>query len=315
MSEDTISFQVNFKGNIIPVESWSLDNTIHELKEYLVESTGVPLEFQKLLYKSVLKDGKTFRECNFKSGIKVTLMGSSQEEIQVVKKADSKIIHQLSNKSRSKYAINPYKDVNRVEDLSGHDYTFHRIEVIENFPEPEKARNILERLRDDKGIRAIMKKHKWNVGTLQELSPSERTILGFNRNYGQLISLRLRTNDMEGFRHYPEIRKVLLHELTHNVWGEHDDNFHRLNRQLNKEVVNLDWTASGGNKISNGEFYNPPEEEKVDEKAWQGGSFILGGSSDRSKTLSKRELLAEAALIRLTKEEEELNEGCGSGKL
>jgi hypothetical protein len=33
-------------------------------------------------------------------------MGSSQEEIQVVKKADSKIIHQLSNKSRSKYAIN-----------------------------------------------------------------------------------------------------------------------------------------------------------------------------------------------------------------
>lgn len=81
-----------------------------------------------------------------------------------------------------------------------------------------------------------MKKHKWNVGTLQELSPSERTILGFNRNYGQLISLRLRTNDMEGFRHYPEIRKVLLHELTHNVWGEHDDNFHRLNRQLNKEV-------------------------------------------------------------------------------
>ncbi|PKC12238.1 hypothetical protein RhiirA5_353224, partial [Rhizophagus irregularis] len=69
MSEDKISFQVNFKGNIIPVESWSLDNTIHELKEYLVESTGVPLEFQKLLYKSVLKDGKTFRECNFKSGI------------------------------------------------------------------------------------------------------------------------------------------------------------------------------------------------------------------------------------------------------
>lgn len=47
-----VSFQVNFKGNIIPVESWSLDNTIHELKEYLVESTGVPLEFQKLLYKS-----------------------------------------------------------------------------------------------------------------------------------------------------------------------------------------------------------------------------------------------------------------------
>jgi hypothetical protein len=48
----SVSFKVNFKGNIIPVESWSLDSTIRELKEYLVENTGVPSEFQKLLYKS-----------------------------------------------------------------------------------------------------------------------------------------------------------------------------------------------------------------------------------------------------------------------
>jgi hypothetical protein len=81
-----------------------------------------------------------------------------------------------------------------------------------------------------------MKKHKWSVGILQELSPADATILGLNSNKGQSISLRLRTNDMEGFRHYPEIRKVLLHELAHNVWGPHDENFHRLNRQLNKEV-------------------------------------------------------------------------------
>ena len=74
----------------------------------------------------------------------------------------------------------------------------------------------------------------------------------------------------------------------------------------------MDWTASGGHKTSNEEFYNPPEEEKIDEKAWQGGTFILGGNSDRSKSLSKRELLAEAALIRLTKEEEELSKSCGS---
>lgn len=92
------------------------------------------------------------------------------------------------------------------------------------------------KLRDDRGIRAIMQKHKWKVGVLQELSPAERTILGYNQNAGQLISLRLRTDDMEGFRQYSEIRKVLLHELTHNVWGKHDDNFYQLNRQLNQEV-------------------------------------------------------------------------------
>jgi hypothetical protein len=74
-------------------------------------------------------------------------------------------------------------------------------------------------------------------------------------------------------------------------------------------LVELDWAASKGHKLSNDEFYNPPE---VDEKSWQGGTFVLGGNSDRSKLLSKRELLAEAALNRLTKEEEELSKNCGS---
>ncbi|CAG8456244.1 17783_t:CDS:2 [Funneliformis caledonium] len=297
MAQDTISFQVNYKGRIIPLESWSLDNTVHELKEFLAKSIGMPSEFQKLLYK-----------------------GSSPEDIQNIKLADSKVIHQPFNKSKSKFAINPYKDIrNKESTLSEHNYTFHNIQVIEQFPESGKARVLLEKLRDDNGIREIMKKYKWNVGTLRELSPVEKDILGFNKNRGELITLRLRTDDMEGFRHYPEIRRVLLHELVHNVWGDHDDNFHRLNRQLNKEVgkfffnilVELDWTASGGHKISNDEFYNAPEEEAIDEKSWQGGTFVLGGvGTDRR--LTKRELLAEATLMRLTKEEKELDDNCGS---
>ncbi|CAI2166124.1 17737_t:CDS:2 [Funneliformis geosporum] len=317
MAQDTISFQVNFKGRIIKLESWSLDNTIHELKEFLANNIGIPSEFQKLIY----KDTKTLRECNLKSGIKIMLMGSSPEDIQSIKLSDSKVIHQPSNKSKSKFAINPYKDIKRVNELTSSElnYTFHNIQVIEQFPEPGKARALLEKLRDDKGIRAIMKKYKWNVGNLREISPSEKDVLGYNKNGGELITLRLRTNDMEGFRHYPEIRRVLLHELVHNVWSDHDDNFHRLNRQLNKEVgkfffnilVELDWTASSGHKISNAEFYNAPEEEAIDEKSWQGGTFVLGGvGSDRR--LPKRELLAEATLLRLTKEEKELDDSCGS---
>lgn len=69
----------------------------------------------------------------------------------------------------------------------------------------------------DKGIVGIMKLHQWRVGSLIELSPAEKSILGYNRNKGQLIALRLRTDDLEGFRHYDAVRKVLLHELAHNV--------------------------------------------------------------------------------------------------
>ncbi|CAG8635343.1 4090_t:CDS:2 [Dentiscutata erythropus] len=295
MAEDLISFQVTFKGRTIQVENLTLSHTIRELKEHLAEETNIPVEFQKLFYKGLLNNDSTLLECKFKNGIKALLVGSSQQEIQTVNAADSKVIHQPS---KSKYAINPYKNI-RTENSLDNNYTFHKIEVIEHFPNPDQAFALLEKLRDDRGIRAIMSHYKWSVGILQELSPAEKTILGFNRNAGQLISLRLRTDNMQGFRHYPEIRRVLLHELTHNVWSEHDDNFHRLNRQLNKD-------------ISNEEFYNPPEEEEIDARSWEGGTYVLGGDPSRANAISRRELLAEAALIRLTKEEKELTEGCGS---
>ena len=177
-----------------------------------------------------------------------------------------------------------------------------------------------------------MEQHKWGVGELTELTPFEKTILGFNRNSGQLISIRLRTDDMSGFRHYDSIRKVLLHELTHNVWSEHDDNFHALNRQLNKEVVSLDWTAHGANTLSSGSsFYQPMDdddeyEDEITGVTWEGGSYRLGNGTGKksSKNSStsitaigdvtlQRELRAKAAAARLTKHEEhELDEGCGS---
>lgn len=96
-------------------------------------------------------------------------------------------------------------------------YTFGSIQVLPQFDQQDKARAVLERLKQDKGIIGIMKLHKWQVGSLIELSPAEKTILGYNRNKGELIALRLRTDDLEGFRHYDAVRKVLLHELVHNV--------------------------------------------------------------------------------------------------
>ncbi|RHZ69484.1 hypothetical protein Glove_283g40 [Diversispora epigaea] len=312
MSEDAINFHVTFRGTVIQIENWPIDSTVQKIKEYLEEKTQIPVDLQKLIYKETLKNDTTLRYNNFKSGIKVMLMGSSQQDIQKVKEIDSKIIHQPFE-SKSEYAINPYKNVKKIEEPLSSKYTFQNIKVIEHFPNSDKARELLMKLRDDRGIRGIMSKHQWKVGVLEELSPAEHTILGYNQNAGQLISIRLRTDDMEGFRQYSTIRRTLLHELSHNVWGEHDENFHRLNRQLNEEVVSLDWTASGGNKISNEEFYNPSEGTEINnDQSFEGGTFTLGGDPTRKRNMSMRELLAEAALIRLTNEEIELNEKCGS---
>ena len=70
-----------------------------------------------------------------------------------------------------------------------------------------------------------MQNHRFAVGTLTELAPHEQPhLLGLNVNAGEAIKLRLRTNDYEGFRTYKEVRRVLCHELTHNVWGDHNNN-------------------------------------------------------------------------------------------
>ncbi len=69
-----------------------------------------------------------------------------------------------------------------------------------------------------------MRKHEFSVGLLTELAPHEHPdLLGLNENAGQSIKLRIRTNAYDGFRLYKDVRKVLCHELTHNVWSNHDN--------------------------------------------------------------------------------------------
>jgi hypothetical protein len=164
-----------------------------------------------------------------------------------------------------------------------------------------------------------MAARKWSVGELLELTPFEATILGYNRNAGQLIALRLRTDDLSGFRHYDSVRKVLLHELTHNVWGDHDDNFHALNRQLNKDVVALDWSAHGAKSLGGGDYYEPEveDEDLENDVTYESGTYRLGAGSkstvDLNSLEARRQRMAQAAMSRLTKkEEQEMDEGCGS---
>lgn len=60
------------------------------------------------------------------------------------------------------------------------------------------------RLAVDPAVRAIMQRHKWSVGLLSEMPPEGKVgvspvcVLGVNINAGQEISLRLRTDDLQG---------------------------------------------------------------------------------------------------------------------
>lgn len=104
-------------------------------------------------------------------------------------------------------------------------YTFHKLIPLPHLPNPPAALEILQKLSDDLAIKHVMAQHKFSVGILTELAPHEHPqLLGLNVNAGETIKLRIRTNAYDGFRSYNEIRRVLCHELAHNVWGDHDEN-------------------------------------------------------------------------------------------
>ena len=128
----------------------------------------------------------------------------------------------------------------------GPSFKFHGTQALPHVPPGAKppvaaAQERLRELSTDPAILAIMKKHKWNVGLLREMPPegqvgvSASCLMGLNKNKGEEILLRLRTDDWQGLRPYDSVIPVLLHELTHNVHSDHDDDFKALCSQLGRE--------------------------------------------------------------------------------
>ncbi|OWM75421.1 hypothetical protein CDL15_Pgr021585 [Punica granatum] len=134
-------------------------------------------------------------------------------------------------------------------------------------PPASEALKRMHMLAADPGIIAIMNEHRWRVGIMTEMAPvgyvgvSPKCILGFNKNHGEEISLRLRTDDLKGFRKYESIKKTLLHELAHMVYSEHDANFYALDKQLNQEAASLDWTRSQSRTLNGPKSHNHYDDE------------------------------------------------------
>lgn len=204
----------------------------------------------------------SLQEVSIIEGKSIRMMGVSEDEVDKVlqnEKADLRIAGFDEEEKRLRQRM--LDRTNAPLKLPQGQYIFCdfrtlQIPGVELNPPASEALKIMHMLAADPGIIAIMNKHRWRVGIMTELAPvgyvgvSPKCVLGFNKNHGEEISLRLRTDDLKGFRKYESIKKTLLHELAHMVYSEHDANFYGLDKQLNQEAVALDWTKSRGHTLS-----------------------------------------------------------------
>ncbi|KAJ7524815.1 hypothetical protein O6H91_17G023300 [Diphasiastrum complanatum] len=259
------------------------------------------------------------RQIGISEGKLIKMMGSSGEEIQAVLQpstsgADSRIIGFSEEDERAKHRTSRNAASNKsVSDRIALFGKFRTLELpgIELSPPPSKAMELMHRLARDPGVIAVMKKHGWKVGIMSELAPegyvgiSPKCLLGFNKNHGEEISLRLRTDDLKGFRKYESIKKTLMHELAHMVYGEHDEDFHRLDKQLNKEVLDLDWTKGTKHTLSVGRNSTENmDEDSLGPNQRLSAGFRLGGNLDAAASRSAQTAAAAAALARLSNHQE-----------
>lgn len=169
-------------------------------------------------------------------------------------------------------------------------------------PSVAAAEATLRELASDRAILAILKEHQWSVGSLKEMPPegqvgvSASCLMGLNRNRGQTILLRLRTDRWDGIRPYQTLIEVLLHELTHNVHDDHDAKFKALNSQLNAEY-RRHARALQGQAIEGAAGRAPARAAEAPAAAVDEG-HVLGGGEGGAPSLSARDAAAAASAAR-----------------
>ncbi|CAO1624691.1 unnamed protein product [Jaminaea pallidilutea] len=177
-------------------------------------------------------------------------------------------------------------------------------------------------------VKPIMLKHNWHVGKLTEFSGFSKNhgeVLGMNQNRGQVVFLRLRQKAagsqqlIDAFLPEDDVVYTMLHELTHNVRGPHDDEFFRILKGLEEDWYELRrkgslpgqgfWTP--GNLLGAGHGRDLPlpmarrqaaekaEERQKRQKMLQGGGR-LGGQVQTTR--SAADLAREAAERRIKME-------------
>lgn len=289
-------YQINTTENIKLVE----------LKYLVEEATGIKSDAQKLL-----GSGRLLRDDELLAKF---LQQHDRQVIQLLASKHDEVESRptLSEISSSRPAIKSAVPVRTTLKRTELEFKFNDIKALTKYPDYEKAQSILERLADEKGIQGIMQKHHLNVGLLTEFDPAiMEPKLGENWNHGQVIRLRLRETIVGPFLNYESIRTTLCHELTHNLYGDHDNKFWAFYRLLLHEYDTFDPFSqrNTGHKLGGQDvdIYNPELHRKLvnetDSGAVQGNTdgIILGGKLESDRSM--RDLMLEAAQLRTKKSE------------
>ncbi|KAJ7146267.1 WLM domain-containing protein [Mycena epipterygia] len=192
-------------------------------------------------------------------------------------------------------------------------------------PKEERALPMLQRIASL--VKPIMRKHNWVLPVLSEFFPAQDNLIDVNA--GQKILLRLRpARAPDTFFEEEEVIQTMLHELTHNVHGPHDEKFYKFLAGLQDEYDALQRSGyagegffSKGQRVGAAVSHDlPPHLARA--KALESAekrrkaAIVLGNGGGRlggrinPTNLTPRELAAQAAERRARDEK-----ACGSGEL
>jgi len=204
---------------------------------------------------------------------------------------------------------------------------FNSYEHLHGLPRGEAALTMLRKVASL--VKPIMRKRGWRVQILAEFLPPEQNLLGLNINKGYKICLRLRYhNNPDLFLPVEQVVDTMLHELSHNIWGDHDSNFHRLWAELREEhdvLVCKGFTGEGflseGHRVGSNGYGVPPvhemrrlarasaEKRQAQKKLTKGSGQRLGGTPLHLYGGDVRKVIADQASRRTT-----IDKGCASGR-
>lgn len=105
------------------------------------------------------------------------------------------------------------------------------ITYLEDYPDAHIAEELMRKVANE--ITPMLQRWNSTVKHLTEFYPEKKSIRGCDSGTGRIIWLHLRDPDRRNlFRSFGSIMSTALHEITHNLFGEHDADFYQIWSQL-----------------------------------------------------------------------------------
>lgn len=184
-----------------------------------------------------------------------------------------------------------------------------RIAALKKYTDNDTASSLLHQAV--KLVAPIIHKHNFKVGTLCEMFPKNPNLLGLNLNRGQKILIRLRYH-YNSCEFYPigDIVGTLLHELTHNLYGKHDQKFYKFMDELREQFdlvqmgnfeTNYRFEEQRLGSLNGNLNYESVRDKRikaVTRATFKWESRKLGSIGDRISKLSRNRLLLRELVVR-----------------